>query len=163
MKRLFVLAMIVCACSAAVAQDSISVNSVVMERHMLLNRFYVDSAKVSLGRLITGCGTNEPAAEMFSRAQESKLFGTVFCVVGGCLVAYPLVSCFWEDSPNVPMAVAGCCMAAISVPLFISYNKQSKEALRLMGEEYIPPKEDEDGISLNIGMSPAGLGFCLKF
>lgn len=163
MKRLLLLSVIVAVCNILVAQDSISVESVVMERHCFMNRFYVDSCKVNLNRMIAGCGANEPAAEMFGKAQESKVFGSVFCITGACLVAYPLISCIWEDKPNVPMAVAGCCMAAISVPLFINYNKQSKEALRLMGEEYIPPKDDEEGISLNIGMSPTGLGFCLKF
>lgn len=163
MKRLFMLFLIVAACNMLAAQDSISVNSVVMERHLGLNRFYVDGAKASLNRMITGCGANEPAAEMFSRSQESKLFGTVFCVIGGCLVAYPALSCIWDDSPNVPMAVAGCCMAAISVPLFLNYNRQSKEALRLMSEEYIPPKDNDSNASLNIGLMSSGVGLCVRF
>ena len=163
MKRLLLLSVIVAVCNTLAAQDSICVESVVMERHCFMNKFYVDSCKVSLNRMIAGCGANEPAADMFGKAQESKVFGAVFCFTGACLVAYPLISCIWEDKPNVPMAVAGCCMAAISVPLFINYNRQSKEALRLMGEEYIPPKEDEESMSLNVGLSPAGFGLCLKF
>lgn len=163
MKRMLMLFFVLTSCGMLVAQDSISVNSVVMERHLGLNRFYVDGVKTSLNRMMAGCGANEPAAEMFSKSQESKLFGTVFCVIGGCLVAYPALSCIWDDSPNVPMAVAGCCMAAISVPLFINYNRQSKEALRLMGEEYTPPKDDDSDVSLNIGLMPSGVGLCVRF
>ena len=163
MKRLLTLATLLMIGHLLVAQDSIPANTVVMQRHWGLNRFYVDSSRVSINRLITGCGANEPAADMFGKAQESMFFGKLFCVVGGVLVAYPLVSMIWDDSPNIPMSVAGCCMAAISIPIFINYNRQSREALRLMGTEYIPPKDDEASATINFGVTGNGVGFCVRF
>ena len=163
MKRLLTLAALLMIGHLLVAQDSIPASAVKVQKHCGLNRFYVDSARVSLDRLIVGCGANEPAADMFGKAQESMFFGKLFCVVGGVLVAYPLVSMIWDDSPNIPMSVAGCCMAAISIPIFMNYNRQSREALRLMGTEYVPPKDDADGVSLNIGLIQSGVGICVRF
>ena len=163
MKRLLIISLLVIAAGTLSAQDSIPASAVRVQKHCGLNRFYVDSARVSLDRLIVGCGANEPAADMFGKAQESMFFGKLFCVVGGALFAYPLVSMIWDDSPNIPMSVAGCCMAAISIPIFMNYNKQSREALRLMGTEYVPPKDDADGMSLNIGLMQSGVGICVRF
>ena len=163
MKRLLILTLFAAISHALMAQDSIPASAVRLQKHCGLNRFYVDSARVSIDRLITGCGANEPAADMFGKAQESMFFGKLFCAVGGVLAVYPLVSMIWDDSPNIPMSVAGCCMAAISVPIFINYNRQSREALRLMGTEYVPPKDDDASATVNFGVTGNGVGFCVRF
>ena len=163
MKRLLIISLLVIAAGTLSAQDSIPASAVKVQKHCGLNRFYVDSARVSLDRLIVGCGANEPAADMFGKAQESMFFGKLFCAVGGVLVVYPLVSMIWDDSPNIPMSVAGCCMAAISIPIFMNYNKQSREALRLMGTEYVPPKDDDASAIINFGVTGNGVGFCVRF
>jgi len=112
--------------------------------------------------MAAACGENEPAADMFEKAQESKFFGTLFCIVGGTLIAfYPFVSHIWSKSPDVPMAVAGGCMVLISIPIFINHNRQTREAYQLMHQQYIP--QNDDGMSINIGATQHGIGLCVKF
>ena len=163
MRRFLLIGVIMSCCMALSAQTAIDTSRVTLDRSHLFNRFYIDSTQLTVSQMAVACGANEPAADMFGKAQESKFFGTLFCIVGGTLVLYPAISCIWDDSPNVPMAVAGGCMALISIPIFINFNRQSREAYRLMHQQYIPPKEDDADISLNIGMTQNGIGLCLKF
>jgi len=163
MKRVLLIGLFACMICQLSAQTSIDTSKVVLDKSHLLNRFYIDSTYLKLNQLAEACGENEPAADMFGKAQESKFFGTLFCIIGGSLVLYPVVSCIWDDSPNVPMAVAGGCMAAISIPIFINHNRQSREAYKLMHEKYVPQKDDDNNASLNLGLTKHGIGLCLKF
>lgn len=163
MKRFLLIGIIMSCCLALSAQTAIDTSRITLDKGHLLNRFYIDSTRLTTSQIVVACGANEPAADMFGKAQESKFFGTLFCIVGGTLVLYPIVSCIWDDTPNVPMAVAGGCMALISIPIFINYNRQSREAYRLMHQEYVPPKEVDADVSLNIGATRNGIGICLKF
>lgn len=162
MKRLLTIGIFAMLSLSLSAQTSIDTSRVTLNTNRLLNRFYIDSTRLSLSQMATACGENEPAADMFEKAQESKFFGTLFCIVGGTLViASPIVSHIWDKSPDVPMAVAGGCMALISIPIFINHNRQTKEAYRLMHQQYIPQKDDD--VSLIIGTTQHGVGLCVKF
>ena len=76
MKRLLIISLLVIAAGTLSAQDSIPASAVKMQKHCGLNRFYVDSARVSLDRLIVGCGANERRNRCSS--ENSSVWWAVF-------------------------------------------------------------------------------------
>lgn len=163
MKRTLMLLLLINTAIIAVSQNAIDVKRIQLEKHWGINRFVTDSTKVNVNQLLIAIEDNEQAYNMLNSAQESKFFGKLFCAVGGVLIVYPIVSCIWDDTPNVPMSVAGCCMVAISVPIFINYNKQSREAMRLISGDVEPPKDKTTSKRLEIGTTRNGIGLSMRF
>lgn len=160
MNKLFAILLIVLAMGAkAQSTDSvINLQQVTVNEHCMVKKFYVNGNKMDNNQLLLMCEPNADAYNLMLDATDAKFFGKMFCVLGAGLVAYPFVSMIWEDKPMWEVAIGGCCLAAISVPLFHSYNKKSVEAWDMLNGK-VPTTET----SLNINVSNNGVGLCLRF
>ncbi len=160
MNKLFTILLIALAVNAkAQSTDSvIDLQQVTVNEQSMVKKFYVNGNKMNNNQLLLMCEPNADTYNLMLDATEAKFFGKMFCVIGAGLVAYPFVSMIWEDKPIWEVAIGGCCLAAISVPLFHIYNKKSIEAWGTLNG-----KVPADETSLNISVTNNGVGLCLRF
>jgi hypothetical protein len=99
-----------------------------------------------------------------SKAQESYVFGNLFCIVGSGLLVYPIISSFFDAQPHWVVAGSGAGLILLSVPIFINFNRQSTQAVILYNSSLgMLPKTSMINHSLQFGITSSGFGVRFRF
>jgi len=106
---------------------------------------------------------NDMAYDQMEKAQSSNVFGNLFCIIGTGLIAYPVVTSLFDETPRWSMAWSGCALILITIPIFHNYNKQSEEAIRIYNSDLGNIPGNKPTSSVNFGVTPNGLGFKIIF
>ena len=73
------------------------------------------------------------------RANSHLKMATVSTFVGAFLIGYPVGTAVADKDPNWKLAAIGAGFVAASIPLYVSFKKKSKRALRIYENELMKP------------------------
>lgn len=143
--------------SSSTQTDSISFSAKGLGYGYMYNNRVLD-----LGSLETILSSNTAAYEMLRKAKSSSVIISILSYTGGFLIGYPLGTMLRGDNPNWTMALIGCGLIAIDLPIVASAEKKLLNAVKIYNSGiYREPISQK--MNLKFGLNQNGLALVLKF
>jgi hypothetical protein len=107
--------------------------------------------------------SNAEASAIVSKVKGTASFLSILGYAGGALIGYPIGTWVGGGEPVWEMALIGCGLIAISIPIAIKADKDILKAVQLYNNGIAPTPRQSSRIELKVGMQSNGLGVALRF
>ncbi|MEI7503652.1 MAG: hypothetical protein WCJ61_10250 [Paludibacter sp.] len=143
--------------SAALVNDSIQITKISSGY-----KFMYKGENLSMDRLGVLSNKNATSAKYYSQAKGTSGLLLVMSYVGGGLIGYPIGTFLGGGKPYWNLAIAGCGILVISLPIISSVNNNLLKAANAYNEASKISRND-NFYDVKLGLSPSGLALIVKF
>lgn len=149
------LMLIACSVSTAQTDEGPIEISPTQKNAYLMNGEYLDT-----DALKTTMASNPVSMAYMRKADVNSGFATAFSIAGGLLAGIPVGQALGGGDPNWALAGIGVGLFLVALPLEGAHNKNVRAAV----EEYNSGLDRTSSrVQLQLGLSPHGVGFTMKF
>lgn len=144
------------------AQGQVATDTIQIKYHYG-SKFYYQGKLHRPNKLLTIMKSNPEAYQQMKKAIGLRAFGDIIGGVGGFLVGYSLGNSIGpRNELNKSTLIVGGVLSIISLPISLSYNKNSVKAVKMYNEglRSSPPT---DGAMIELGTNQQGLALKLTF
>ncbi|MBI9067969.1 MAG: hypothetical protein JEZ09_11800 [Salinivirgaceae bacterium] len=160
MKKLFLIALL--GIFAFGLQAQTSDETISMVKVFGGYKFVQNGKFLKVNQLLEVTKINKQAYSEMKSAHSNYIAATIFGVIGGGMIGYPLGTAAGGGEPNWTMAAIGAGCVVISIPFSIQFNKKAKTAVKLYNQQVSKPSTMLQP-KLDFAISVNGLGAFLKF
>lgn len=156
MKKLALIGVfLISACTSYGQSDTIEV------RKKLGTVFMQHGKNLTPKQLLEIVDSNPEAYNEMKVAKTNMDVATVFGVVGGILIGYPVGYYLGGGDPPWAVAGVGAGLALISMPFSVAYTKHAKNAVRIYNDEL--RQTGCNRVDFKLGMTSTGVGVWVSF
>ena len=105
---------------------------------------------------------NPKAMEYFNKAKGTAGFTNILAYAGGFLIGWPIGTALGGGQPNWTMALIGCGIVAIALPIASGANTNFKKAVETYNMGLMPSPKTQK-YDFRMGMNQNGLALVIRF
>jgi len=103
---------------------------------------------------------NQEAHNFIQKARNQNTISMVLGAAGGFLIGWPLGTAIAGGDPNWALAAVGGGLIAVTIPITISAKRNANRAVQIYNEGV---QTQQSNLSINLGITPQGVGFQINF
>jgi hypothetical protein len=106
---------------------------------------------------------NQDAISCLNNAKGSSGFASVLGYAGGFLIGYPIGTALGGGQANWTMALIGCGIVLVAIPIASGANANIRKAIDLYNKDRSVSNTLFNDYDLKLGVTQDGIGLILKF
>lgn len=136
-------------------------DSIIVEKAINGYRYYHKGQSLSRNDLFNILKNNPKTVAFSQNIEVTETMHTLCVIAGAAFAAFPIYTLAKENSANLKLFVYSAICVAISIPISVSINRQTKEVVDIYNETM--QKKPAEKSMLKIGFIGNGLGLSYKF
>ncbi|MEQ8323672.1 MAG: hypothetical protein RIC15_12135 [Vicingaceae bacterium] len=119
--------------------------------------YYQSGQLLSINEVLKITKPFQEAHREIAKAKSNKDAVTVFGLIGGFMIGWPIGTALGGGEPNWGVAAAGVGLLVITIPIGSAYRRHSKNGVKLYNQEFRKTQSNGLGLKLKIGQETVGL------
>ena len=125
------------------------------------NTYTLNHEVLTLDRMTSIMQNNTVATEYLKSARGNSGIANVLAYAGGAFIGYPLGTAIGGGKPEWTLALIGCGLIVIDIPIIISANKKLRKAVNAYNQPGMTSRREK--YELKLGMTQDGMGLAFRF